>query len=75
MRGDASVNEQMPWSLPVNIDRPMKPLCEEGVERIHAAATVILKDFAPPDIDGAIREKLADFVARRTIEGSPPTGV
>ena len=33
----------------------------------------ILEDFEPPDMDPAIREELADFVARRKSEGGVPT--
>ena len=43
---------------------------EERANRIWKA---ILADFEPPPIDVAIREELADFVARRKREGGAPT--
>ena len=43
-RGTAAI-EQLPWTVPVNIDRPTEPLNEEGVQRIHNAAMVILEDI------------------------------
>jgi trimethylamine--corrinoid protein Co-methyltransferase len=33
----------------------------------------ILAEFEPPPMDEAIREELADFVARRKAEGGAPT--
>ncbi len=33
----------------------------------------ILQEFTPPPMDAAIRDELADFVARRTAEGGAPT--
>ncbi|WP_167648660.1 trimethylamine methyltransferase family protein [Mameliella alba] len=43
-RGGAAI-EQMPWRLPVNIDRPTEPLTEEGVERLHHATMRILEEI------------------------------
>ncbi len=43
-RRGTAVIEQMPWRLPVNIDRPVEPLTEEGVQAIHDAAMRILED-------------------------------
>ncbi len=43
-RGDAAI-EQMPWRLPVNIDRPTEPLAPEGVEAIHDGAMRILEEI------------------------------
>lgn len=43
-RGTATI-EQMPWRLPVNQDRPIAPLTEEGVQRIHEAAMYILEEI------------------------------
>ncbi|MFC6687835.1 trimethylamine methyltransferase family protein [Jhaorihella thermophila] len=42
-RRGTAVIEQMPWRLPVNIDRPVEPLTEEGVQAIHDAAMQILE--------------------------------
>jgi trimethylamine--corrinoid protein Co-methyltransferase len=43
-RGTAAI-EQMPWSPPVNIDRPVEPLTEEGVQAIHDGAMRILEEI------------------------------
>ena len=37
--------DKMPWSLPINLDKPKEPLREEGVNAIHEAAMRILKDI------------------------------
>jgi trimethylamine--corrinoid protein Co-methyltransferase len=37
--------EQMPWNPPVNIDRPIEPLTEEGVQAIHDGAMRILEEI------------------------------
>ena len=42
-------------------------------ERAHVRFKEILADFEPPAMDGAIREQLEDFVARRKAEGGAPT--
>ena len=36
---------QMPWRLPLNIDRPTEPLSDEGVMAIHDGAMRILEDI------------------------------
>lgn len=44
-------------------------------ERANAIWKKVLADFEPPPLDPAIKEALADFVARRTREGgAPPVG-
>jgi len=43
-RATASI-DQMPWRIPVNIDRPTEPLDEEGVAAIHNGAMTILEDI------------------------------
>ncbi|WP_101069090.1 trimethylamine methyltransferase family protein [Roseovarius salinarum] len=43
-RGGAAI-EQMPWSPPVNIDRPTEPLDEAGVQAIHDGAMRILEEI------------------------------
>ena len=43
-RGSAAI-EQMPWSPPVNTDRPTEPLTEEGVQAIHHGAMRILEEI------------------------------
>ena len=43
-RGD-EVIEQMPWRIPVNIDRPTEPLGPDGVKAIHDGAMRILEEI------------------------------
>ncbi len=43
-RGSAII-EQMPWKPPQNIDRPVEPLTEEGVQAIHDGAMRILEEL------------------------------
>ncbi|MEM1315734.1 MAG: trimethylamine methyltransferase family protein [Pseudomonadota bacterium] len=72
--------EQSPWKPPVNIDEPTKPLSEEGVQAIHAAAMRVLEeigiDFLNEDalavlrkagcpIDGERVRMDRDFVAEK----------
>ena len=42
-------------------------------ERANRTWKAILAEFEPPPIDAAVREELADFVARRKREGGAPT--
>ncbi len=44
-RRGGAVIEQMPWRLPVNLDRPIEPLSEEGVAAIHDGAMRILEEI------------------------------
>ena len=60
-RGTAAI-EQMPWRLPVNHDRPIEPLSEEGVLAIHNGAMRILEEIG---IEFLNTEALAIF---KTIE-------
>ena len=50
--------------------RPARPTTEQRANRIWKA---ILAEFEPPPMDDAIRDELADFVARRKREGGAPT--
>ena len=43
-RGKQAI-EQMPWAPPVNIDAPVEPLTEEGVDAIHQGAMHILEEI------------------------------
>jgi trimethylamine--corrinoid protein Co-methyltransferase len=43
------------------------------VERANRVCKQILAEYEPPPMDEAIREELADFVARRKQEGGAPT--
>jgi trimethylamine--corrinoid protein Co-methyltransferase len=42
-------------------------------ERAHTTYKAIVQEFEPPPMDIAIRDELADFVARRKSEGGAPT--
>jgi trimethylamine---corrinoid protein Co-methyltransferase len=42
--GTAAIH-QTPWTIPENRDRPVEPLDEEGVERIHNGAMRILEEI------------------------------
>ena len=44
-----------------------------SAERAHSVYKRILDEFEAPPMDAAIREELADFVARRKAEGGAPT--
>ena len=44
-RRGSAVIDQMPWRLPVNLDRPTEPLSEEGVEAVHNGAMRILEEI------------------------------
>jgi len=44
-RRGSAVIEQMPWRLPINIDRPTEPLEEAGVAAIHEGAMRILEEI------------------------------
>ncbi|MEQ9243921.1 trimethylamine methyltransferase family protein [Roseovarius indicus] len=44
-RRGTAVIDQMPWSPPINIDRPVEPLAEEGVQAIHDGAMRILEEI------------------------------
>ncbi len=41
----ASILNQSSWRLPINKDRPIEPLSEEGVQAIHEGAMKILEDI------------------------------
>ena len=43
------------------------------MERANRLYKAILAEFEPPPMEDAIREELADFVARRKSEGGAPT--
>ncbi len=44
-RRGSAVIDQMPWNPPVNIDRPMEPLDQAGIEAIHEGAMRILEEI------------------------------
>ncbi|WP_164660975.1 trimethylamine methyltransferase family protein [Tropicibacter sp. Alg240-R139] len=59
-RRGGAVIEQMPWRLPVNVDRPTEPLDPDGVEAIHDGAMRILEEigiaFLNEEALGLLRE-------------------
>ncbi|MEC9344461.1 MAG: trimethylamine methyltransferase family protein [Pseudomonadota bacterium] len=44
-RGKDAVIAQLPWTIPVNSDRPTEPLAPEGVEAVHDGAMRILEEI------------------------------
>lgn len=44
-RRGSEVIDQMPWSIPVNLDSPTEPLSPEGLEAVHDAAMRILEEI------------------------------
>ncbi|WP_281858108.1 trimethylamine methyltransferase family protein, partial [Litoreibacter halocynthiae] len=52
-RTTSKLPEQMPWRIPVNVDKPTEPLDEDGVQAIHKGAMRILSEigieFLNPD--------------------------
>lgn len=44
-RAGSAAIDQMPWRIPVNTDRPIEPLNEDGVQAIHRGAMRILRDI------------------------------
>ena len=44
-RRGSAVIEQMPWAPPINIDAPIEPLGEDGVQAIHEGAMHILENI------------------------------
>ncbi len=44
-RRGGPIIDQMPWRLPVNVDRPVEPLDEAGVEAVHDTAMRILEEI------------------------------
>ena len=46
MRRRASLAiDQMPWRLPINLDRPTEPLDSDAIAAIHEGAMIILEDI------------------------------
>ncbi|MHA1600845.1 MAG: trimethylamine methyltransferase family protein [Alphaproteobacteria bacterium] len=45
VRGKGAAIDQIPWSQPVNRDKPTEPLTEEGVQAIHNGAMRILEEI------------------------------
>ncbi len=44
-RGAGAAIDQPPWRIPVNTDRPIEPLDEDGIAAIHGAAMHILEEI------------------------------
>ena len=45
MRAGTAAIRQAPWTIPQNRDRPVEPLDQEGIERIHNGAMRILEEI------------------------------
>ncbi|MEO0357549.1 MAG: trimethylamine methyltransferase family protein [Pseudomonadota bacterium] len=58
-RGAGPAVQQMPWRMPQNLDRPIEPLTQDGIEAVHGAAMEILEDIG---IEFLNEEALALFV-------------
>ena len=66
-RRGGSIIEQMPWRIPVNIDRPTEPLSEDGVQAIHDGAMRILEEIGVAFLNAEARDILRE--AGCTVEG------
>ncbi|MDE3079617.1 MAG: trimethylamine methyltransferase family protein [Paracoccaceae bacterium] len=59
-RAGTAAIDQMPWRIPVNPDRPIEPLDEDGVEAIHRGAMRILSEigieFLNPEAVAILKE-------------------
>ena len=66
-RRGGEIIEQMPWRLPVNVDRPVEPLTDEGVQAIHDGAMQILEDVGIEILNGEALELFREMGA--TISG------
>ncbi|WP_075996335.1 trimethylamine methyltransferase family protein [Salaquimonas pukyongi] len=71
-RGKGAIIDQIPWSVPVNLDKPVEPLPPEGIEAIHNNAMRILEEvgieFLNPEAVGIFRKEGC------TIENESTTG-
>ncbi len=60
LRGKGAAIKQLPWSLPVNPDKPTEPLNEDGVQAIHNGAMRVLEEigieFLHPDAVEILRK-------------------
>ena len=45
VRGKGAAITQLPWSLPINPDKPTEPLDEAGVAAIHNGAMRVLEEI------------------------------
>lgn len=50
--------EQMPWSVPLNNDKPVEPLDAEAVARVHETAMVILEEIGIEFLNDEARDIL-----------------
>ena len=44
-RRDSLAIDQMPWRLPINLDRPTEPLDSDAIAAIHEGAMSILEEI------------------------------
>ncbi|RFU13495.1 methyltransferase [Rhodobacteraceae bacterium W635] len=57
--GHAAI-DQMPWRIPLNPDRPVEPLTEEGVQAIHKGAMRVLSEIGIEFLNPAACAHLAE---------------
>ena len=62
-RRGGTVIDQMPWNVPVNVDRPTEPLDEEGVAAIALHARTVEQHYSGDARWEAIAE-LKQLIAR-----------
>ncbi len=66
-RRGATVIEQMPWRIIKNVDKPVEPLNEEGVQAIHVGAMRILEEIGIEILNAEALEVFREMGA--TIDG------
>jgi len=67
VRGRGPAIHQMPWTIPINPDRPTEPVGEEGVQAIHDGAMRILEEIGIEMLNTEACEYLAK--AGATVDG------
>jgi len=86
-RGKGEVIEQLPWSLPINTDKPTEPLPEEGIRAGHEGAMRILEEigivFLNPEAVGILAKagcivegenvRMGRDLVMETLKGVPRT--
>ena len=62
-RGTRAI-DQMPWRLPINLDKPTEPLSEEGINAIHEGAMCILEDIGIAILNDEARDIFSQRMQR-----------
>ena len=60
LRGKGAAIKQLPWSLPINTDKPTEPLDEAGVAAIHDGAMRVLAEIGIEFLHPEARDILAE---------------